>query len=127
MFKVKTNSKGFTMLEILMVVIILAVLATIAVPMFTKAIRTAREREAKAMLKLIVQAQKVYRLENTFYYPFSGSQGNTSNINQNLSLDLHERYWDFTVESTGCAQAVSSHKQLHMNVGDDEPSDGTCS
>jgi prepilin-type N-terminal cleavage/methylation domain-containing protein len=125
--KIGINSKGFTLLEIIIVVVILGVLASIAAPMFSKAIKTVYRWNAFAMLENIEQAQKVYRLENGFYYPKSDSQGDLDVINQNLSLDLNERYWDFTVESSGCAQAVSSSEQWHMNIGDDEPISGTCS
>ena len=102
MFKIRTGSKGFTILEILMVLVLLGVLTTIAVPMFIKTIKTSRQREVFALLKLIEQAQKIYRLENNSYYPQTGSQTNISDINHNLSLDLNEQYWDFTVNSSGC-------------------------
>ena len=125
MFKVKI--KGFSLLELLIVGVVLAILATMAVPMFNKAVKSVRRQEAFAMLKLIEQAQKVYRLENTFYYPETDDQSDVDIINDNLSLDLNERYWDFTVYSTGCAQAVVGGEQWHMNVGDDEPTSGTCS
>jgi prepilin-type N-terminal cleavage/methylation domain-containing protein len=125
----KVKAKGFSLLELLIVVIVLSILAVIALPMFNKAVRSVRQQEAFSMLKLIEQAQKVYRLENTEYYPDvdTDNQSDPDIINQNLSLDLNERYWDFTVYSTGCAQAVHDTEQWHMNVGDDEPTSGTCS
>ena len=127
MFKTGTTSKGFTILEILMVLILLGVLTTIAVPMFTKAIKTIYRWNAFAMLGNIEQAQKVYRLENGFYYPQTGSQSDVGEINHNLSLDLTERHWDFTVNSSGCSQAVKGSEQWHINIGDDEPTAGICS
>ena len=48
--------EGFTLLELLMVVIILAVLISIGVPQYTKSIERARATEAMAMIKTINDA-----------------------------------------------------------------------
>ena len=49
--KVKRSCRGFTMLEMLVVVLIIGILAAIAIPVFTSQIERARERTDEANLR----------------------------------------------------------------------------
>jgi prepilin-type N-terminal cleavage/methylation domain-containing protein len=51
---------GFTLVELLVVVIIIGVLAAIAIPMYTKHIKDARTAEAVSRLDAILTASKMY-------------------------------------------------------------------
>ena len=62
----KRNS-GFTLIEVLVVVAILAILAAIVVPRIMDRPDEARRVAAKADVAMIVQALKLYRLDNGFY------------------------------------------------------------
>ena len=59
--------KGFTLIEVLIVVIILGILATIAIPQFANMITRARLAEAWSGLGAGRAAAEVYNLENTTY------------------------------------------------------------
>jgi len=59
--------KGFTLIEILIVVIILGILATLSVPQFTRMIKRARMAEAWAGLGGVRTAQSIYWMEHTAY------------------------------------------------------------
>jgi len=59
--------KGFTLIEVLIVVIILGILATIAIPQFSQMVKRARLAEAWTNLAAIRTAQSVYHLENSAY------------------------------------------------------------
>ena len=50
MLNLRTNKKGFTLLEILIVLVILAVLAGLAIPSYTQAVEKSRAQEALATL-----------------------------------------------------------------------------
>ena len=63
----KRNHQGFTLLELLVVVVIIGILASLAVPRFIKTIEKARVAEAKNILGEIRSAEFRYRLENTSY------------------------------------------------------------
>ncbi len=56
--------QGFTLLELLMVVIILGILATLAVPQYIKQVERARMTEAISMLGQIRNSEIRYRTEN---------------------------------------------------------------
>ena len=59
--------KSFTLLELLIVVIILAILATFAVPQYLNAVERTKISKACSALKLILKAEIMYRAENNNY------------------------------------------------------------
>jgi general secretion pathway protein G len=61
------RSKGFTLIEVLVVVAILAILAAIVVPQIMDRPDEAKRVAARADIRAIVQALKLYRLDNGFY------------------------------------------------------------
>ncbi len=61
------NKKGFTLVELLMVVIIIGILVTIAVPSYYKSIERAKGGKAKTTLRTITNAQVQYRALNDEY------------------------------------------------------------
>ena len=63
----RTNGKdnpppGFTIMEVLIVVVIIGILATIALPNFTKSIEISRAELGKTVLRQIYTAEKMYHL-----------------------------------------------------------------
>ena len=62
-----TRSRGFTLIEVLVVVAILGILAAIVVPQIMNRPDEAKRVAAKADIGAIVQALKIYRLDNGFY------------------------------------------------------------
>ena len=61
------NNKGFTLVELLVVIIIIGILASLAIPRFGKTTDKAMETEAKLMLSQVQKLQSVYYLENKIY------------------------------------------------------------
>jgi prepilin-type N-terminal cleavage/methylation domain-containing protein len=57
------RQKGFTLLELLVVIIIVGILATVATPNYTKAIDRAREVEPASILSAALMAQMLYYQE----------------------------------------------------------------
>ena len=60
--------KGFTLIEVLIVVIILGILATLAIPQFNSMVNRARLAEAWAGLGAVRTAQAVYYMEDATTY-----------------------------------------------------------
>jgi general secretion pathway protein G len=61
------SASGFTLIEVMVVVVILAVLAAIVVPKIMSRPDEARMTAARADIAGITQALKLYRLDNSFY------------------------------------------------------------
>src|SRR5262249_2937435 len=75
----RNADKGFSLLELLIVVAIILIIATIAIPNLLRARQAANESAAVAQLRTIVTAEVTY---------FSGAQNNAGNIAQLMGAGL---------------------------------------
>lgn len=105
-----SGKNAFTLIELLIVVVIVGILASMGLPAYNKTKEVALGKEAKANLKLISAAEKIYKLENTTYkgcvcYSI-GNPGDfndcdtalgTGGCNYNLNLTLNPANWDYYV------------------------------
>ena len=67
------SRRGFTLIEMLFVVIILAILATVALPAYLDSVRKARRVQGRvALMKLMQQQERFYTVHNR-YVAFSSS------------------------------------------------------
>jgi type IV pilus assembly protein PilE len=65
--KFHKNSKGFTLIELMIVVVIIGILAALAIPRFMRSTTKAKMSEARQLLKQIYTMQRAYRQENDTY------------------------------------------------------------
>ena len=63
-YRRKPDQKGFTMIELMVVVVIVGVLASIAVPMYGKYVKNARITEATSRIGEIVTGSTSWAIEN---------------------------------------------------------------
>lgn len=61
------RSAGFTLIELMIAVVVIAILAAIAIPAFTDAVRKSRRSDAFAALSTLQQAQERWRSNNQEY------------------------------------------------------------
>ncbi len=85
---------GFTLIEIVTVMVIVGVLAAMAVPMFIRSVEEGKNREAVAALRLIRTAERLYYLDYDVYV----AAADTSEVNTKLELDIESQNWKFWVE-----------------------------
>jgi prepilin-type N-terminal cleavage/methylation domain-containing protein len=112
--------RAFTLLEIIVVMVIIGILATLGLMSFQGPREQAAEREAQANLKLISSAEKVFRMEIGQYIPCN----NTSEINNNLKLmvptsDLDGRYKVITNPGNTTFQANARRTSGQFSTGSD--------
>lgn len=67
----RTRKSGFTLVEILIVVIILGILAAIVIPQFTNASTEARENSARSLVQTIRSQIELYKMQHGDEYPTS--------------------------------------------------------
>ena len=88
---------GFTLLELLIVVVIIGILASFAVPQFNKAMKKARSAEAVQTVGAYLNAEWVYRQEN--------GGGSFTTTNANLLVNEPSTKFTYTI-TTGNNKAT---------------------
>jgi type IV pilus assembly protein PilA len=66
--KFHRSQKGFTLIELMIVVVIIGILAALAIPRFMRATTKSKQSEAKQVLKQIYAMQRAYRQEYDTYW-----------------------------------------------------------
>ncbi len=69
----KHNKFGFTLIELMIVVVIIGILTSMAIPRFMRTSVKAKQSEAKLNLKQIYTMENAYRQEKDTYFPSDGS------------------------------------------------------
>jgi len=83
----KMDRRGFTLVEVLIVVIIIGILAAIGIPQFTATIEKAKGGEARAGLGYVQTGEKIYFAENSKY---------TTTL-ADMDITLTTKYWSFAI------------------------------
>jgi type IV pilus assembly protein PilE len=112
-------SRGFTLLELLMCVVIAGVLATIALPSWREVTKRTYRSDARAALHAIAAAQERYRLVHGRY---AGDAGPAPPVG--LGFDRSERGWYvLRIEHADATRFIAS---AQPHAGSPQASDTDC-
>jgi prepilin-type N-terminal cleavage/methylation domain-containing protein len=127
------KNTGLVLIELIIVIIIISIIATMGLVNYSGVREDSLDKEARANLKLIQAAEKLYHIEfNPYYYPTTGSTSNIALINNNLKLSLPTPagtpQWSYQVDNTGQAVATRAGggRTWTLTIGDDEPTCAGC-
>jgi general secretion pathway protein G len=96
------NQRGFTLVEILIVVIILGILAAIVIPQFTSASQDARKNSLASQLQTLRSQVELYKLQHLDQLP------------SQLVTEGHANPWEQLVNKTNAAGAVGTTAGVHV-------------
>ena len=95
--------EGFTLVEILIVVVIIGILATVAIPTYFKYVERGYASDAKIQIKNILQNAELYRQETSEWPTDVGTMIADGYIELKTSI-LNK--WEFTLQLEGNAGAT---------------------
>lgn len=90
---------GFTLIEVLVVVLVIGILTSVAMPQYTKSVARARFAQAKIAANALAKAEEVYYSTHMKYTPVLD--------NLDVSIEVTSYPTDCTSESTQCSYDTS--------------------
>ena len=89
------KSDGFTLVELLLVMVLVAVLTTIAAIMYPKYTASARVSEAVVGMKAVILSQKVEKMRGQYY------AADSPILFRSKGIELETRFFDFSTTPNG--------------------------
>ena len=115
----RRGEKGFTLVELMIVVVIIGILASIAIPKFSSMIGKAKATDAKSILNQIIGLETSYYYTNSAYVAFDNIDVPTIDFQRPANAKFLYKFVD-NGDGTGLATATES---ADLN-GDGDLTDG---
>lgn len=94
------NDEGFSLIELVVVMLMIGLLASLVMPKFLSKVDTARQQDAQAQIELLGQALDLYRLEK---HKYPASDDGLEVLRPYLKKDIPKDPWgnDYVYKSPG--------------------------
>lgn len=116
MSRVRKNSNGFTLIELMIVVVIIGILAALAIPRFSKAAVKTKQSEAKLILKQIYVNQHAYRQQSvpsTYFQPAGPASSAATTVLHPIWVDvMTSALYTYTVAANQTAFTATATANL---------------
>lgn len=106
---------GFTLIELMIVVVVIAILAAIAIPSYTGYITRAKRAEVKALMSAVVQEQEKYFVANLQYTGVLGASGLDYKTESGALLPDSKAYQITLAPCSGTAYATCAKVQANVD------------
>src|SRR5690242_5514541 len=113
---IKKLQKGFTLIELMIVVAIIGILAAIAIPNFIKFQARSKQSEAKANLKAIFTAQKAFFQEKDHFSSYTGDIGYEPERNNRYAYFLDSTATSLEDRSASTIAAAATYIGVGVDV-----------
>ena len=95
------KKSGFTLVELVIVIVIVGILSVVAVPVYKGYMKRAMASEAEGTLGAINTAQKVYYAENSCFLATPGLVSDNGTLDINLISNKYFTSFQIDTDSTG--------------------------
>lgn len=124
MYKIVDKQRGFTLIELMVVVVIIGILAALAIPRYFGATTRTKQGEAKIILKQIATLQEPYRVDSPSNSYFTSAQTATA-ANPDVFLDLGlsippEARYSYQVQPDGTGWIATATANLDDDAYEDQ-------
>ena len=92
---------AFTLTELMVVIVIIGIMASFGVPIYSRAIDRAHQSDASNQLTTIWAAEQVYRAQNGRFWPFDNAAHDITEINTDLTLGIIPTGMTYSCTCTG--------------------------
>ena len=109
----KSNQRGFTLIELMITVAIVAILASVAYPSYVKYVARAKRSAAQSVMYAVASKQEQYMLNARSYYPADAAPATSTDLSPLkvvVSNDVSSSY-DLTVGSDNSATPPTFYVQ----------------
>ena len=96
--------KAFTIVELMIVLVIVAILASLAIVQLSGPKEEALKKGAQSSLKLIAAAEKIYRMETGQYINASDSSTINSILRTMLPVNAATAAWTYTITNASSSR-----------------------
>ena len=116
-FSMKKNESGFSLVELMVVVGIIGILASLAVPKLTVFMAKSKQSEAKVLLPTVFSLEQSYYADNNAYLAVANTATAPGNLKDtSLGLDVTSKYYILSVAAATPATGFIASASVNSGV-----------